>query len=476
MSNTANASLKRDKSSQKSKKSQELQKAQKIQEFQEFQKIQKTQESQGLQEGIRPAKASLFFSKKDPQDPRLGDLAQRVSSDSTLSSPSARSVSFDLLGYPDDEGIGLNGGRKGAREAPDAIRSLLYGMTPASESHLSALHLRDLGNVPTSSMDLADRHKKGWEMAYQSLQSQKYFMGLGGGHDYAYADGGAFLDHVLFQDKVAHKVAQKDKGNRDSQRAKGDQAHVHVGTRDHAGTRSHVGTRGHAGTRSHKGRGGKEDRGGKKPLIINFDAHLDVRDCSRGLSSGTPFFRLLRDFPKGSFYFLEVGIQSQCTSPFHAKWLKEQGGWIWTLEDIYGPRDKKNLQGSRQLKNSQGSQQGSQRGNPQENQLGSLYYRLLPFLEEKNLLGSPTFVSLDMDAFASHSSPGCSQSWPQGLEVKDFLFTFRELIHRLEVSMFSVYELSPPLDPLAQSTKLAALCCYQFMEDTLNKVLQKPSS
>ena len=349
----------------------------------------------------------------------MGDwVQQRARERGDFSSPSSSSPSpsFHLLGYPDDEGIALNGGRRGAREAPDAIRSFLYRMTPASQSHLSTLDIRDLGNVHTSSMDLASRHQKGREIAYQSLQSGACFIGLGGGHDYAYADGGAFLEDTLSLS--------------DSQ-----------------------------GRQGEKGKPGQH----KKPLIINFDAHLDVRDCCKGLSSGTPFYRLLKDFPQDSFHLLEVGIQSQCTSPFHAQWLREQGGWIWSLEDIYAPRGKE--------KEKEREKEGREGGRP-----GSLYQRLLPFLKEKNLLQSPTFISLDMDAFDSHSSPGCSQSWPMGLEVKDFFFTLGWLIDSLEVPMFSVYELSPPLDPLGQSTKLAALACYQFIRGTLNKHLQKSSS
>ena len=37
---------------------------------------------------------------------------------------------FCILGYPDDEGIKLNGGRTGAALAPTAIRQFLYKMTP----------------------------------------------------------------------------------------------------------------------------------------------------------------------------------------------------------------------------------------------------------------------------------------------------------------------------------------------------------
>ena len=370
--------------------------------------------------GLQPVDSSLFFSKKDPKDPRFGDFVRAANASEANNANEAKGGEnpfpfyphFEILGYPDDEGIEINGGRKGASEGPNAIRSILYRMTPSTQSHLSNLHITDLGNVPTS-VDLRHRHQKGQEVAYQSLQSKKCFMGLGGGHDYAYADGAAFLDYCFSTSKKESKSQSKGKNQIQSQ--------------------------------------------SKKPLIINFDAHLDVRDCSRGFSSGTPFFRLLKDYPKGSFHLLEVGIQPQCTSLFHEKWLKEQGGWILGINEIYASPslERESIQGDVQI--------------PQ----GCLCIKLLSFLREKALLQSPTFISLDMDAFDSHSSPGCSQSWPRGLEVKDFLLTLKHLIHYLQVPLFSVYELSPSLDPLGQSTKLAALCCYQFIEDTLNKALAK---
>ena len=70
----------------------------------------------------------------------------------------------------------------------------------------------------------------------------------------------------------------------------------------------------------------------KKPLVINIDAHLDVRDLSRGPTSGTPFFRLLES--KIDFDFVELGIQSQCNSTKHWHYVEEKGGKIISLDEI----------------------------------------------------------------------------------------------------------------------------------------------
>ncbi|MGE3757963.1 MAG: hypothetical protein AB7H97_09410, partial [Pseudobdellovibrionaceae bacterium] len=55
-----------------------------------------------------PVDLSLFFARNDNQDVRLGDWARNSESFKR---------SFSILGYPDDEGVKLNGGRVGAANA-----------------------------------------------------------------------------------------------------------------------------------------------------------------------------------------------------------------------------------------------------------------------------------------------------------------------------------------------------------------------
>jgi formiminoglutamase len=70
---------------------------------------------------------AIFFSKNDPQDIRLGDLAKAASFNSPINSD------LSIWGYPDDEGIFLNGGRPGAHKAPEQIRKFFYKMTPHTD-------------------------------------------------------------------------------------------------------------------------------------------------------------------------------------------------------------------------------------------------------------------------------------------------------------------------------------------------------
>jgi formiminoglutamase len=168
----------------------------------------------------------LFFSKNDSEDPRLGELAKitRVSE--------LHDSSFAILGYPDDEGIRLNGGRPGAAAAPDVIRSFLYKMTPSPEAH-EKMRLCDLGNLPVSG-DLNTRHKAARTVVAHALHKGATVLTLGGGHDYGYPDMAAFCETSLAR--------------------------------------------------------------GRKPFVINFDAHLDLRPNTKGNHSGTPFFNLLSEF------------------------------------------------------------------------------------------------------------------------------------------------------------------------------------
>lgn len=306
---------------------------------------------------LSPASSALFFSKNDPQDPRCGECFH------TLTYPTLSDQhQFVLWGYPDDEGIRLNGGRTGASSGPDRVRHFFYKMTPPlfSKERLSGV---DWGNLSTE-VPLADRHERGRAIAQKAFRSQAFVLSLGGGHDYGYADGAGFID-------VYHAR-------------------------------------------------------GKKPVILNFDAHLDVRPIDRGLTSGTPFYRLLVDSPS-QFELIEIGIQSQCNSRAHYDWALNQGARMID----FGPSDM--------MKKS----------------LAQMC---------KEFAGSPTWISFDIDSFSNAFAPGCSQSFARGFHP-DFIFEALQLIFEsLSVKGLSIYEVSPPLDMDDHTSKLAALLMHTAIE------------
>jgi formiminoglutamase len=314
--------------------------------------------------GFQAVNPSLLFSRRDPQDPRLGEIVQAVSPVHTLDELShvlpSRSA-FVIGGYPDDEGIQINGGRKGAKDGPDAIRKFLYKMTPELASQAQPT-LLDIGNLVMNA-PLAQRHETGREFAHHTLKAGHRWFALGGGHDFAYSDTTAFASAFT------------------------------------------------------------------KPLIINFDAHLDVRPTDRGLSSGTGFYRLLEAFPE--IDLIAIGIQKQCNSTAHLQWLKSKKGRVIFLEDLLSAKNA-----------------------------------ILPILDVAGdllTLQRPTFLSVDMDVFDSSYAPGCSQSWPIGLQPGPFMHLLTELLRRLDVRGVGIYEVSPPLDVDDHTAKLAALILHQII-------------
>lgn len=308
---------------------------------------------------LTPINEELLFSKSDPLDPRLGEWVECVAL------KDIRQGAWHILGYPDDEGIRLNGGRVGAREAPQVIRRFLYRMTPAL-NHRVRPRLLDLGNLEAQTLLLGERHELARKAARQVLRSGGFFLSLGGGHDYGFPDAAAFAEVFA----------------------------------------------------------------GQAPLVINFDAHLDVRPTDSGFHSGTPFRRLLEEFAEVDF--LEIGIQRQCNSATHLEWLHSKKSHCLELDEILVT------------------------GQPQAEAINQW---LLPYLEKRR----PVFVSIDLDAFSSAFAPGCSQSWPTGLTPNEIILVLDFISSRCDVYGAGLYEVSPPLDLDDRTSRLAALLAHRLI-------------
>ncbi len=314
-----------------------------------------------------PVDPQLFFSKNDPQDIRLGDCTQILTENIA-----DKHTDLVVWGYPDDEGIHLNGGRTGASLAPEIIRKYFYKMTPHPDclNNNDRPQILDAGDLLKPLHSLIERHEQASHIAHWASEKQIPWISLGGGHDYGFADGDGFLRWACKE--------QTDFNN--------------------------------------------------KPLIINFDAHLDVRPMINSqANSGTPFRRLLEKYPN-QFDFLQVGIQPQCNSKHHVDWAKSQGAEILWLEQI----EKQSL-------------------------LSIIKNHL-----SKNI-NRPLWVSLDIDAIISSEAPGCSQSWGQGLKSQELIQTLKWLFENFQWKSFSIYEVSPTLDTDNRTSKLAALFMHYFL-------------
>ncbi|MES2965581.1 MAG: formimidoylglutamase [Bdellovibrionota bacterium] len=321
---------------------------------------------------LTPTDREIFFSRQDPEDPRLGDWVRGLTSISTASdlAGAVTADSFVVCGYPDDEGIRVNGGRPGAAQAPKAIRRPLYKMTPSLVSSAGTSSFFDAGDLLPSGLDLAERHAAASAHALAVLSKDARWIALGGGHDYGFSDADAYCEWA--------------------------------------------------------------SANGHRPLVINFDAHLDVRPTSKGLSSGTPFFRMIEKHHARGLDFVEIGIQSQCNSRAHVEWLKSRGGRILFLDEWLASGE-------------------------------NLETYMTRHLDDLLLRPRPAFISVDIDAFSSAVAPGCSQSWATGFMPREFFATFDLLLARLDVRALGVYEVSPPLDHDDRTSKLAAQIVHRFL-------------
>jgi len=267
-----------------------------------------------------PVSPDLFFTKNDLEDIRLGDLAQNF--DATIAKPQ----DFVIFGYPDDEGIKLNGGRLGAHLAPRQIRQFLYKMTVSAKKSQFKAQLFDYGDLALSTPDLILRHNIAQTHVLKAFTSQLKVITYGGGHDYGYPDCAAFIDAYY---------------------------------------------------NTHK----------QKPIILNFDAHMDVRPTKNGPNSGTPFYRL-HETHLNKFNLIEIGIQNQCNSPHHIRWAKDRGVEIVDLDTL--------------------------------EEMGWDYLWNKTILAEMDSK-RPVFVSFDIDAIQASEAGGCSQAWATGLRFQDCL-------------------------------------------------------
>jgi formiminoglutamase len=292
----------------------------------------------------------LLFTKNDKSDIRLGDLTKQ-----TELKLLPKKSDLVVLGYPDDEGVKLVGGRLGAAAGPDTIRKYFYKMTQGLSSS-KAWQIFDLGNIDVGE-SLPKRHDQGQSVVHHLCERNHFWISLGGGHDYGFSDCSGFL-------------------------------------------------------------------ASKKPsaAIINFDAHFDVRSTDKGLSSGTPFFRILNEY--SDFSFFEVGIQPQCNSKHHLEFLKSKKAQVFFYDA------------------------------PLINVVKALKKQKI-----KNI-----FLSIDIDYFSSTLAPGCSQSWPLGQnDLPGFLNFLNSLFAEFNICGAGIYEVSPALDVQDQTSKLAAVLMHQLL-------------
>lgn len=125
----------------------------------------------------------IFYQRNDPNDIRLGEVVLHQPRDYD-------DANIVLLGLPQDEGVQRNGGRIGAKHAPDAIRRCLYKYVA-----IDKLKLFDVGNSKIFNT-LQATHDNHQAVVQQLLQDGKTVIVLGGGNDTSYPDCAALSNHT----------------------------------------------------------------------------------------------------------------------------------------------------------------------------------------------------------------------------------------------------------------------------------------
>tara|TARA_B100001248_G_C27398264_1_gene467496 strand:- start:5185 stop:6090 length:906 start_codon:yes stop_codon:yes gene_type:complete len=229
------------------------------------------------------------------------------------------------------------------------------------------IHLYDGGNLAVGQFaDIGARHEACIQEASKYYQEGKKLISIGGGHDYGYPDAKAFYEK--FKDQ--------------------------------------------------------------RPLLINFDAHLDLRPVETKISSGTPFYRFLSEKPQVDFY--EIGLLKVCNQPEHLDFLQRHGGKALFYEDWL-------LEGK------------------------TLLEKFCEIMGEEIIKERAAFLSIDIDAFSSSIAPGCSQSWPFSMQAQDFFPLFELLLSRFDVKGIGIYEYAPNLDENFKTQRLATQIVHHFL-------------
>jgi formiminoglutamase len=197
-------------------------------------------------------------------DPRLGHWLTRQDD-----ADEARVV---IVGFPTDEGVRRNNGRTGAAAGPEALRRMLYRLTPDPLRPQAFIHflktMVDLGDLPPSGDLERDQQRLGDVLA-PYFERGAVAIVIGGGHETSF---GHFL--------------------------------------------------GYAGA-------------GLDTGILNWDAHPDVRPLRDGKGhSGSPFRQALEHSSGRCTGYTAAGLQPHSVAASHLRYLQSQEATVLWRQDL----------------------------------------------------------------------------------------------------------------------------------------------
>lgn len=152
--------------------------------------------------------------------------------------------------------------------------------------------------------------------------------------------------------------------------------------------------------------------------VVNFDAHLDVREVRDDPTSGTPYRQL---YDAGLDSYVCIGARHFETSTKYAEYVREQGDDIITAEEV-GDDDIAAVD------------------------------RALDALDGVDRI----YVSVDLDVLDAPAAPGVSAPTPGGITSRELFRMLRLLGAEDRLAGFEVVECAPPLDTGGRTATVGA--------------------
>jgi formiminoglutamase len=273
-----------------------------------------------------------------------------------------------ILGFCCDEGVRRNKGRIGAAEGPVQIRKELAKL-PANFVEQATLY--DAGNIYCVNGDLESAQHKLTAAVKHLLDNGFRPIVLGGGHEIVFGHYRGVREHVISKPNSL------------------------------------------------------------PPLIVNFDAHLDLRPINEGGTSGTSFNQIAIEHESFNipFNYICLGTQTYSNTKSLYKRADKLGVEYVDAKDI--SEANKNL----------------------------ILERVRSLISEHQDI----YLTLDFDVLNAANAPGVSSPQPFGMAPEMFLYLVKEVIRTGKVRSFDIAEVSPRYDDDNQTAKLAAVVIYSII-------------
>jgi formimidoylglutamase len=159
--------------------------------------------------------------------------------------------------------------------------------------------------------------------------------------------------------------------------------------------------------------------------VVNFDAHLDVREVQGAPTSGTPYRQLFED---GLDAYACVGARHFETSSEYVGYLAEQEGTVVTSETVGHSLDDALAQAREAVSGV-----------------------------------DALFVSVDCDVLDTTAAPGVSAPTPGGIASRELFELLRRLAADDRIAGFEVVECAPPLENGDRTAAAAARAIAHFL-------------